>query len=60
MSERWNHPICDDCWKEREPDREPVRIKNPSEHTCCFCGVGTTSGIWVRQDPVPLGCVHHG
>jgi hypothetical protein len=50
MSE-WNQPICDRCWRLREPERQPVRMVAPSRETCAFCGESTKSGILVRHDP---------
>lgn len=51
----WNHPLCDDCWKLRAPEREPVRIRDVSKATTCAqCGRDTYSGIWVRIQPGTL------
>ena len=50
------HVICDACWSRREPDREPVRFRDPAEATCCFCGTATESGIYVREDGSVLRC----
>jgi len=44
-------PICDQCWREQEGKREPVRLT--SEHqqteTCYCCHTPTLSGIYVRR-----------
>jgi hypothetical protein len=45
---QWTHSICDDCWKQREPNREPVRITDTDPEPCCFCGQEHQSGIYVR------------
>lgn len=55
MSE-WNHAICDSCWKQREPDREPYRLKQREIRRCCYCGVATLGGILLRQDPQEVAC----
>ena len=43
-----NVPICDACWRKREP-RQPVRFKEPLQEMCYFCGKLTRSGIYVRE-----------
>lgn len=43
------HAACDDCWEERNPGREAVRIRDAEEVECCFCGADTSSGIYVRD-----------
>lgn len=50
MSE-WTHPICDDCWDDENPTRPSPRRGEGDDENCCFCGLGTTSGIYVRKDP---------
>jgi hypothetical protein len=52
-SRDWTHSICDDCWKRKEPDRTPVRIKVPDNQAdiCCYCHIPTRSGIYYRDDP---------
>ncbi len=59
----WNHNICNNCWElrmraEGTPWREPVTLRQPELVRCCFCGIMTASGIYVRQDPKTLGCKH--
>lgn len=55
----WTHSICDDCWTNRSPHQEPTRIVVDTEtETCCWCGIQTTSGIFVRADPATLSCQH--
>lgn len=44
-------PLCDTCWGEREPGREPHRIGDPLEETCGYCGGRTSSGIYYRDHP---------
>ncbi len=57
---RWTHSICEACWNRREPDREPVRIReefrDEQAEPCCFCGKGHASGISVREDPALVAC----
>jgi hypothetical protein len=55
---RWIHSICEDCYEEQEPGRKPVRVREPEEETCCFCGKPTTDGIFYRFDPSKLKCEH--
>jgi len=52
----WNHSICETCWKARNPERTPTRLKVRSWETCCFCGNRHDSGIFVRHDPKTLRC----
>jgi hypothetical protein len=42
-------PICDDCWRQQEGDREPVRFRKPDQEQCYACGKVTLSGIYVRR-----------
>ncbi len=44
----WTHAMCDFCWKLRQGPRQPVRLTDAEVETCCWCGVGTQSGIYVR------------
>lgn len=48
---RFTHSICDGCWIEREPYREPTRMNGRPIEICCFCGVSNDSGIYVRENP---------
>lgn len=56
MKMTWTQPICDTCWVKREPDRNPVRVKEPEGpiEMCAFCGMPTGTGIYVRHDPRTL------
>lgn len=58
MSNNWTHPICDDCWTLRHPDRQAVRVVGTwgDVEQCCFCRHATRSGIYVRQDPTMSPC----
>lgn len=47
----WNHPMCNQCWQEQVPDREPVRLVEKQAEHCCWCGQITRSGIYRRADP---------
>lgn len=53
---KWTHSICDDCWHKKEPEIEPSRLVDVIGNICCFCGLLTTSGIYVREDPTELLC----
>jgi len=41
------HRFCDPCWGRKNPEREPVRVKDDPGGRCCSCGAPTTSGIYV-------------
>ncbi len=57
---RFTHPICDACWTRATNGRTPLRLTEPEEEQCCFCGVATVSGIYVRKDPKELpACTGH-
>lgn len=63
MRSKWNHPICDECWKDKcelegESGRTPYRVKGPflSREKCCFCHKPTESGIYVRGKPEETPC----
>jgi hypothetical protein len=42
-------PICDECWRKQEGEREPVRLRCPAEECCYACGRPTRSGIYTRR-----------
>lgn len=54
----WQHSICEACWKERHPEREPVRSAEPKQpkRACCYCGFDHRSGIQVQADPGETPC----
>lgn len=59
----WTHDICDECWHERDPEREPYRLgpEYRALERCCFCGKETDSGIAIREDPrFAAHCSGHG
>lgn len=49
---RWSHPICNECWWEREK-REPIMLRRMYRvrEDCCWCGKPTIAGIYLREDP---------
>lgn len=49
----WNQSCCELCWKQRDPDRDPVRLKEEYRQgeQCSYCGEITWSGIYVRDNP---------
>ena len=49
----WTQPVCSECYAEKEPGREPYRMKPEFAEIvrCCFCGRETQEGIWYRADP---------
>ncbi len=59
MSHPWRHAACESCYWETH-EREPVRLKNPEEEVCCYCGETTKSGIYTRGDPKKTRCKGEG
>jgi hypothetical protein len=57
---RWTHEICDACWETQHGQREPMRIVDPREVECCFCGTKNKSGIFVRANPLDIHCGGNG
>ncbi len=55
---RWNHSICEDCWKEKNPEKEPTRATTRKTKRCCICGKKHMSRIFVREDPEVTDCTH--
>lgn len=56
---RWTHALCERCWAEDKPGREPVRVSEPQEEQCCRCGKLTSSGIYGRAEPGTFAhCTH--
>lgn len=47
----WTQPICGDCYAERNPGRDPVRVVMPEEEQCVHCGLVTAEGLYTRIDP---------
>jgi hypothetical protein len=48
----WTHGICDDCWLAFYfHNASPARSTEPEREQCCMCGMPTTSGIYIREDP---------
>ena len=48
---RWTHYVCDACYAEREPGREPIRSTDPCMAECCLCLKDTRDGIFYRFHP---------
>ena len=44
-------PICDQCWREEEGERQPVRMTGEHQELerCYRCHAPTLSGIYVRR-----------
>ena len=57
---KWTHAVCRQCWSERNPGREPVRVSeaylDEKAEPCCFCGRPQQSGIFVRAAPDQVMC----
>lgn len=44
--------MCNGCWWIRtQGERVPHRIQPPQVERCSYCGVDTSSGIYVRDHP---------
>lgn len=41
-------PMCERCWTQRDPEGEPVRIRDSEREQCAYCGEWTWAGIYVR------------
>ena len=54
----WSHPVCDECYSELEPGREPHRLRHPEIEVCCRCAAVNASGIYYRADPDRMGFCH--
>lgn len=50
----WTQPLCDSCWQERNPGREPFRMVSGESEQCCICGQDTGSGIYERINPAKV------
>lgn len=48
----WTQPICAECFKTANPDREPTRMLESDQEKCCVCGHDTNEGIYIRADPL--------
>lgn len=51
--------MCGDCWLERNPECLPVRVLGGLPGVCCFCGVASRLGIWIRFNPRSLSFCDH-
>jgi hypothetical protein len=53
----WDHAQCAKCWNDANPDRATANEDTERDsEKCCFCGMQTQSGIFVRHDPRLLIC----
>jgi hypothetical protein len=53
----WTHAVCHDCWDAQHPYIPSRRsIASGAAETCCYCGAGTRSGIYVRENPETIRC----
>lgn len=51
----WTQAICDPCFVDRYGHSRVVsRTTEPEREQCCDCGVPTTSGIYIRDDPAQV------
>lgn len=54
----WTHAICSECY-EREGEGAGVPhclTAVERAERCCWCGQMTTSGIYLRRDPLWVKC----
>ena len=62
MGRVWaSHAICNLCWgmlmaARGYPHRVPYRLVDPPTVPCCFCGMDTSAGIYVRARNESLRC----
>lgn len=56
--EKWTHAICEGCWENEFPHRgsPPVALANAEVEHCCFCGIETANGVYVRHAPAGMQC----
>jgi hypothetical protein len=52
----WTHAICPRCWTREWGAKTPARLVEGETEICCFCGVDTDAGIYVRRDPRETPC----
>jgi len=58
---QWTHSICDLCWFAKNACM-PTRTKEGQQEKelCCFCNMEHSSGIYLRADPIEVGCQGKG
>lgn len=57
----WTHPCCEGCFTHitNLPPGKAARLLQTEEETCCFCGVPTSEGIFIRHITMPeMFCEH--
>ena len=55
MKVSWTQALCLPCWIARKGNRVPVRAAHdPEREQCCDCGMPTTDGIYIRDDPTTV------
>lgn len=54
----WKHPICGRCYAPAVLDLRSaiVSIDEPRTERCCWCGVGTTAGLYVVLNAGAVPC----
>lgn len=52
----WDHLLCEKCWRDRSPNRQPHRVSMAVERPCCVCELPTRSGIYFRAFPENMPC----
>jgi hypothetical protein len=50
----WTQPICAPCYDAWYPGRQPSRVIDADEETCCNCAAKTSDGIYVRVNPAEV------
>lgn len=57
----WTHACCATCFTHitNRPSDKAVRIVAPEPETCCFCGIKTDEGIFIRHEQLSeMFCDH--
>jgi len=50
----WSQAICSGCYDKRYPQRPPVKFVSTRREQCCDCGMPTSEGIYMREDPMTV------
>lgn len=53
---KWTHSLCEKCYSELEPGRQPSKVLQPDTEACCRCCAMHSDGIYYRADPNELAC----
>lgn len=58
MMSRWTHRCCKPCWMHvlGRTWPPPHVVLEDEAGPCCWCGEDTSTGIYLRQDPIKMRC----